>query len=106
MQRSLLYISICSRLNPYEYFTHIYPLKITIGLSWGDNSIICIDNGDDVHSEKFMKCSIEVSALLLIVEIQIGYQNLQGANKRQKARHKMTNIPRKTHQDVNLGVKL
>lgn len=63
-------------LNPQEYFTHIYPLEITIGLCWGDDSIICVDDGDNVHSEELMKCPIEVPALLLIVEIQIGHQNL------------------------------
>ena len=68
-------------LNPYEYFTHIYPLEIAIGLCWRDNSIVCVDNGDDVHSQKLMKSPIKVSALLLIVEIQIGHQNLRGLKR-------------------------
>ena len=68
-------------LNPHEYFTHIYPLEIAIGLCLRDNSIVCVDNGDDVHSEKLMKSPIEVPALLLIMEIQIGHQNLKGLKR-------------------------
>lgn len=74
-------VSVSGMLDPSEHFTHIYPLEITIGLSWGDNSIIRVDNGDDVHSEELMKCPIEVPTLLFIVEIQIGHQNLKGLNR-------------------------
>lgn len=57
--------------------THIYPLKVTIGNSWCDNSIIGVNNGNNVHSQKFMKGAVQVTTLLLIVKIQIGDQNLQ-----------------------------
>lgn len=74
-------VSVSGMLDPLEDFTHIYPLEITIGLSRGDNSIIRVDNGDDVHSEELVKCPIEVPALLFVVEIQIGHQDLQGLNR-------------------------
>lgn len=70
-------VSVFSMLKAKDYFTHIYPLKITVGLSWGDNSIVGVDNGDDIHPKQLMQCAVEIPALLLIVEIQVGHQNLK-----------------------------
>lgn len=74
-------VSVASMLYSQHYFTHIYPLKITVGLSWGDDSVIGVDNGDDVHPKQLMQCAIEIPALLLIVEIQVGHQNLKRLNR-------------------------
>lgn len=78
-------------LNAYDYCTHIYPLKITVGLSWGDNSIVRVDDGDDVHPEQLVECAVEVSALLLIVEVQVGHQNLSKLSRR-CSRGEKTNV--------------
>lgn len=78
---SVARVSVASMLNSQHYFTHIYPLKITVGLSRGDDSVIGVDNGDDVHPKQLMQCAVEIPALLLIVEIQVGHQNLKRLNR-------------------------
>lgn len=74
---------IVIRIADYKdsHSTHIDPLQVTVGHSWRNNSIIGVDNGNNVHPQQFMKGAVQVTSLLLIMEIQIGDQNLQKRNK-------------------------
>lgn len=60
-----------------SHSTYIDALQVTVGHSRCNNSIIGIDNGNNVHPQQFMKGAVQVTSLLLIMKIQIGDQNLQ-----------------------------
>lgn len=80
---STLYFLLCchhqhhhDQRHPHTVFTHIYPLKVAVGLRWGNHSIICVDDGNYVHAQKLLQCAVQVLPLLVIVEIQICHKDL------------------------------
>lgn len=60
-----------------SHSTHIYPLQITAGNRGWHHSIVGVDDRNYVHPQKFMECAVQVAALLLIMKIQVGHQNLE-----------------------------
>lgn len=74
------------QLWPHAICTHIYPLEVDVGLRWRHHSIIGVDDGHDVHAQQLLECAVQVLPLLVIMEIQIRYQDLttqQGGKSKQ-----------------------
>lgn len=62
---------------PSQLYTHIYPLQVTVRL-WGrHHCIISVDDGHDVHTQKLMQGAVQISSLLVIVEVQVCDQDLE-----------------------------
>lgn len=63
--------------RPSRLYTHIYPLQVTVRL-WGrHHRIISVDDGHNVHTQKLMQRAVQISSLLVIMEVQICDQDLE-----------------------------
>lgn len=52
--------------------THIYPLQVTVRNRGGYNSVIGVNDRNDIHPKQLVQGAAQVAALLLIMKIQIG----------------------------------
>ena len=70
VRKQIIYLSFpaCS--------THIYPLQVTVGHRGGDHGVVGVDDGDNVHPQQLVQRAAEVAPLLLVVEVQVGHQDL------------------------------
>lgn len=52
--------------------THIYPLQVTVRHWGGYNSVVGVNDRNDIHPKQLVQGAVQVAPLLLIMKIQIG----------------------------------